>query len=247
MGLDKVERPRRRALRAGPYPKPRGRAPRGTNGLPQVWDKEHGKWSEDEPHPAWAWSSIVELPQLGELAAADAAAPVAAAPAVAWEAPTFWQLEESEPCEESKPCEIVHERAQLTPRGSRLHAIEHISPGGTTRHESRTSPAGASATRERRCSWRSRIEQARREARGVVVHERYDMACACCGLTRHIMPNGRMFPHSLRDTMNTAERAAYRKGQTYAEHGWQCPGSRKRYHGPCTESEEDDSSEDESI
>ena len=117
--------------------------------------------------------------------------------------------------------------------------------GPAARSGEHISPTGANATRERRGSWRSRIAQARREARGMVVVERYDMKCAHCGQTRHIMPNGRMRPHSLREAMNTAQRAAYREGQAYAEHGWQCPGSHE-YHGPCAESDED-SSEDESM
>ena len=249
-----ARRASQRARKAAPCPKPRGRVPRGSNGLPQVWDKERGGWSDADPQPAWAWSSTLKLPELGAATAAAepaAAEAVVAAPTIVWEAPTFWQLETSE-VEESEPCgrTRVHERVQLTPCGSRAHAIEHISPGGTTWHESHISPAGANATRERRGSWRSRIAQARREARGTVVHKRYDMKCAYCGRTRHIMPNGYMFPHSLREAMNTAQRAAYRQSQAYAEHGWQCPGSHE-YHGPCAErneeSEEEDSSEDESV
>ena len=92
MGLDKVERARRRALRAGPYPKPRGRAPRGSNGLPQVWDKERGGWSDADPQPAWAWSSTLQLPELDAATTAintAAAEAVAAATRVAWEAPIF--------------------------------------------------------------------------------------------------------------------------------------------------------------
>ena len=67
MGLHKVERARRRALLAGPFPKPRGRAPRGSNGLPKVWDKEFGGWTDAVPlpQPAWAWSSTLELLELG--------------------------------------------------------------------------------------------------------------------------------------------------------------------------------------
>ena len=175
--------------------------------------------------------------------------------------PNFWQLEASEkPIEESNPCgrtqvqvhERVHERVQVTPRGSRAHVIEHISPGGTTRQESHTSPAGAQLHCNWRSQMRSRIVQARREARGVVVLESYSMVCAHCGRRAHIMPNGRMCSHSLRETMKRAERAAYKEGQAYAEHGWQCPGSHE-YHGPCAESEEDeegeeeDSSEDEIV
>ena len=213
--------------------------PRGSNGLPQVWDKEHGGWHDAVPLPAWAWSTTVEMPELGAAVAlavaADATAPVAAAPTVAWQAPIFWQLEESE--EPGGGAARVHEHVQLTPRGSRAHAIEHTSPGGTKRQESYTSPAGASAARELRCGWRSRIAQARMEARGVVVFERYRMKCAHCGRMQHIMPDGCMFPHSLRETMNTAERAVYREGQAYAEHGWQCPGSRE-YHGPCAKGTE---------
>ena len=82
------------------------------------------------------------------------------------------------------------------------------------------------------------------EARGVVVFERYRMKCAHCGRMQHIMPDGCMFPHSLRETMTTAERAVYREGQHYAEHGWWCPGSNE-YHGPCAESEESEEESEE--
>ena len=160
-----------------------------------------------------------------------------AAPATAWAEPTFWQLpHEASRTEESSSGQL-REQVQLTPRGSRAHSTEHTSPGGTTRLEQYTSPADARATREQRCGWRSRIAHARIEARGLV--ERYWVECMHCGRSQHIMPDGCMFPHSLRDTMNRAERAEYREGPAYAEHGWLCSGSRMHY-GPCdVESEED--------
>ena len=138
----------------------------------------------------------------------------------------------------------LQERVLLTPRGSRNHTFEHTSPGGTTRVEEYTSPPDARATRQERCSWRSRIARARMEARGVVVFERYWMECAHCGREQHIMPNGRMCSHSHRETMSRAERAAYRESEAYAAHGWECPGSRE-YYGPCDEGEEEWDGEEE--
>ena len=90
-----VRRARQRALKADPFPKPRGRVPRGSSGLPQVWDKERGGWTD--PQPAWAWSLTLERPELNAATAAAepaAAESVAAATKIVWEAPIFWQLEE---------------------------------------------------------------------------------------------------------------------------------------------------------
>ena len=50
MALSKEEKARRRAAAAGPYPKPRGRAPMGSNGLPKHWDQAGGGW-KDSPTP----------------------------------------------------------------------------------------------------------------------------------------------------------------------------------------------------
>ena len=240
-------RARQRALKADPFPKPRGRVPRGSSGLPQVWDKELGGWTDAVPQPAWAWSSSLELLELGAASAAvvpAAAEAVAATTTFAWEAPIFSQLEEREKHESENPGgrTQVHERVQVTPNGSRAHTIEEISPGGTVRQSSHTSPAG-----EQRCNWRARmrshVAQARRDARGVVVLERYSIECMHCGREQHIMPDGCMFPHSLRETMSRSERAVYRESQAYAERAWQCPGSRE-YYGPCKESEGEEESEE---
>ena len=71
----------------------------------------------------WAWSTTVEMPELGAAvalaaAAADVTAAVAAAPTVAWQAPIFgsgWQLEESdEPCGAAR----LHEHVHLTSRAA---------------------------------------------------------------------------------------------------------------------------------
>ena len=84
----------------GPVPEAaRTRTARLQHGLPKVWDKEHGGWSDADSLPAWAWSSTLELLELDAAAAAAvpaAAESVAAAPRVAWETPNFWQLEASE-------------------------------------------------------------------------------------------------------------------------------------------------------
>ena len=118
-----------------------------------------------------------------------------------WATPIFWHSpEESSGSDETRQIGLLHEHVQLTPRGSREHRLEHTSPGGTTRLEAYTSPADARATREERCGWRSRIACARAEARGLVVFEPYKTECAHCGRRQHIMPDGCMFPHSLRET-----------------------------------------------
>lgn len=147
-----------------------------------------------------------------------------AVPTTAWAAPICWQPREAAMSEERSSSCCLNENVQLTPRGSRVHSFEHTSPGGTMRLEEYTSPADARATREQRCAWRSRIAQARLEARGLV--DRYETECTKCGRVQHIMPDGCMFPHSLRETMSRSERATYIEGQAYAEHGWLCPGSR---------------------
>ena len=236
MAWTKEEKAQRRAAKAGPYPKPRGRAPRGSNGLPKSWDKERGGWIDAELSP-WAWSSNVVLEAAAQHPEAEAAAEhvaatsFAAAPMVtmvSWEPLVLWQQTS---CEQSTgSINQLHERVLLTPRGSRAHAIEYTSPGGTVREERFTSPAHTSATHERRCSWRSRIADARKEARGLV--ERYETQCTQCGRAQHIMPDGCMFPHSLRETIPRGERASYMEGPIYAERGWECPGSRV-YFGAC--------------
>ena len=56
-----------------------------------------------------------------------------------------------------------------------------------------------------------------------------------------------MLAHSIGPSLRQRERAAYQQSQAYAEHGWECPGSRM-YHGPKhadTESAEELESEGE--
>ena len=250
MAFDKAEKARRRALKAGPYPKPRGRVPRGSNGVKQRWDNERGGW-QDVAAPAW--SSTLDFPELGAVVALAAAAnpadavvaapavPIAAAPAVTWDAPTIWQLEDerSEKRTVSNAHARLHEHVQLTPRGSRAHTFEHISPGGTTRLEQYTSPAVARAMREERAGCRTRIAQARVEGRVRC----YWTACMHCGTSRRIKPDGCMPPHSIGPSLNARERAAYRESEAYAEHGWECPGSHE-YYGPCESASEEESDED---
>ena len=52
MAWSKEEKRRRRAEAAGPYPKPRGHVPRGSNGARKYWDRQIGGWHEDaQPLP----------------------------------------------------------------------------------------------------------------------------------------------------------------------------------------------------
>ena len=134
----------------------------------------------------------------------------------------------------------LQEHVQLTPRGSRVHRFEHTSPGGTARLEGYTSPADARATREQRRGCRSRIAEARKDPTRVTC---YRTTCAHCGSNRLIQPDGRMLRHSIGPTLNARQRAEYRECDAYAEHGWECPGSRV-YYGPRCEEESDDSEEE---
>ena len=241
----RLKKAHQRALKAAPFPKPRGRVPRGSNGAPQVWDKQRGGWHDaDTP----AWSSTMEFPDVAavalpiEPAAPITAAPVAAAPTIAWEPPIFWQLEKSGRGEDRRVLTRVREHVQLTPRGSRMHSFEHISPGGTTRLEKETSPADMRASREQRCGWRSRIACARMQTRVKC----YRTACMHCGTKRLIQPDGCMQRHSIGPSLNARQRAEYRESQAYAEHEWECPGSLV-YYGPsrCEESASDESEDDD--
>lgn len=245
--LGAMKKARQRALKADPFPKPRGRVPRGSNGVPQRWDNQLGGWKDvDAP----AWSSTVEFPDLGATVAelqppaADVAPTIVAAPTVEWEVPTLWQLEASDNCSEKRT--RLHEHVQMTPHGSRAHTLEHISPGGTTRLDEYTSPACApgGATRQQRAACRSRITFARMETRVKC----YRTACKHCGRPgRLVGADGRMQEHSPAVGMSARERAAYMQGHVnigcaiYAEHAWECPGG-GTYYGP----REDGSGEEES-
>ena len=227
-----ARRARQRAQKAAPFPKPRGRAPRGSNGLPQVWDKERGGWSDADPQPAWAWSSTLQLPELDAATTAintAAAEAVAAATRVAWEAPIFGSSTRASSRRASSrraspvaghgctsACSSRHVAAACTP-SSTFHRAGRLDVSRTPRPPVRT----------RRASGRAAGGRASREPagrhHGMVAVQRHDMECAYCGQTRHIMPDGRMRPHSVRETMNTAERAAYRASQAYAEHAMDVP------------------------
>ena len=165
-----------------------------------------------------------------------------AVPVFTWEQPTCWQL----PCEahshseDSSSSSQLREHVQLTPRGSRVHSIEHTSPGATTRLEQYTSPADARSTREQRCGWRSRIADARMEARMEGRVACYWTQCMHCGTERRIGRDGCMMPHSIGPSLKKRERAAYCESEAYAERGMECPGSGV-YYGPCDVS--DDSEE----
>ena len=162
-----------------------------------------------------------------------------ASASIAWAAPKIWQRaqEESSGCSDTTPVLTrVHEHVQLTPRGSRMHRVEHTSPGGTTRSDERTSPADArETTRKQRCEWRSRIAHARNEARMETRVRCYKTECSHCGEWRLIRPDGCMDRHSNPPVLNSEQRIAYVRG----DNEFECPGSCV-YYGPCEESEEED-------
>ena len=59
----------------------------------------------------------------------------------------------------------LHKHVQVTPSGHRSHTIKHTSPGGTTRVEEYSSPAGVpQLTRNERSAWRMRVAGERRAA-----------------------------------------------------------------------------------
>ena len=144
-----------------------------------------------------------------------------------WATPIFWP-EESSGSDETRQIGLLHEHVQLTPRGSRNHRFEHISPGGTTRLEQRASPTDVRATREQKNGWRSRIALARMDPTRVKC---YRTACTRCGTSRLIQPDGCMMRHSIGPSLSARERVAYRETEAYAEREWECPGSRV-YYGP---------------
>ena len=141
----------------------------------------------------------------------------------------------------------MREHVQLTPRGSRMHRFEHTSPGGTSRLEQYTSPAGVRATREiatreQRAGCWSRIAQARAEVR--YNNRAYMHTCSHCGLIRRVASHGRMHQHGIGPSLSQQERAEYRESEAFAEHGWLCPGSHV-YYGPCDDCEDSEECADE--
>jgi hypothetical protein len=59
MAWSKAEKAQRRAEAAWPYPKPRGREPRGANGVRKIWDKQQGGWHDDtRPLPMSTWPPL---------------------------------------------------------------------------------------------------------------------------------------------------------------------------------------------
>ena len=96
--------------------------------------------------------------------------------------------------------------------------------------EQYTSPADSRAIGEQRCGWRLRLARSRREAHRPVIIVG-DQTCPNCMRRMHIMPDGRMFPHSLRDTVPSAQRALYKEEHADKDNVWQCPGSYV-YFGP---------------
>ena len=164
-----------------------------------------------------------------------------AVPDTSWAPLIYWQPSKASGGSDQKSSgSRLQEHVQLTPRGSRVHRFEHTSPGGTSRPEEYTSPADARATREQRRGCRSRIAHACMEARP----KSYRAECMHCRTDRLVGLNGCMRPHSIGLDRNARQRAEYRESEAYAEHGWECPGSRMYFGllsllGPCDESEED--------
>ena len=59
---ERLKKAKQRALKAAVFPKPRGRVPRGSNGVKQEWDRQSGGWHDvDAP----AWCATVEFSELG--------------------------------------------------------------------------------------------------------------------------------------------------------------------------------------
>ena len=54
-----------------------------------------------------------------------------------------------------------------------------------------------------------------------------------------------MPPHSIGPTLNARQRAEYRESEAYAEHGWECLGSRVYYGPRCEESDESEEESEE--
>jgi hypothetical protein len=247
MALSKEAKAERRAKAAGPHPRPRGRTPRDADGRPKEWDRQSGGWKAatmSTTKSAVTTTADATSPTHHASAATIGVAAVsvtvsAAAAAVTWEAPRFWDHD----CKESS-CTAdpllpgkLQEHVEVTPGGSRKHCFKHISPGGTRRVEHYKSPADRSMAIEERCAWRLRIAGARKVARkrrlGMDV-EFYVTECAHCHRMQHIMPNGCMFPHSMRETLSAAQRAQYRSEHDGIENMWRCPGS-SVYYGPQSE------------
>ena len=70
-------------------------------------------------------------------------------------------------------------------------------------------------------------------------------AAHVCHQSGRIQPDGRMPQHSIGRSLGWRERAAYRESEAYAEHGWECPGSREYYGPRCEESEDESDESDE--
>ena len=243
MALTKEAKAERRAKAAGPHPRPRGRTPRDADGRPKEWDRQNGGWKvaifSTSPISTSAANVTAALPCPADSisSSTDSVAPVAAT-AVTWEAPCLWNFD----CKESSTFTDpllpgkLEERVQVTPGGSRAHFFKHISPGGTSRDEQYRSPANGRVTVDERYAWRLRIAGSRKVARkkrlGMDV-ECYFTECAHCHRMQHIMPNGRMVPHSMREILSHAQRARYRSEHDGMdmEDMWRCPGSNV-YYGP---------------
>mmetsp|Transcript_2266 Transcript_2266/g.4662 ORF Transcript_2266/g.4662 Transcript_2266/m.4662 type:complete len:172 (-) Transcript_2266:931-1446(-) len=127
MGQSAEEKARRCAEAAGPYPKPRGRVPRGTNGAPKIWDKHQGGWHEDNrPLPMSTWPLPTDQ---SSTATATTTLPAARV------------IIETSPSSEDVRSEQVHAYQSATDRatadcGSCVNCLDKVKFGGSgrTRH-----------------------------------------------------------------------------------------------------------------
>ena len=205
--------------------------------MSKKWDRQRGEWTDTPPG-----SSTGEVEAPGGATTA----------AISWEPPIIWE----HACEESSGWSVdpllpgtLHAHEQCSPAGSRAHTFKHVSPGGTTRSEQYTSPAAGGTTGKQKYAWRLRIARSRKQARVV---EPYCVQCPRCHRQQSIMPDGRLFPHSFRETLSPRDRALYRIEHAGKEDMWRCPASYMHF-GPektcgdgVSESGGESESEDES-
>ena len=115
MAWSKAEKARRRAEAAGPYPKPRGRVPRGSDGAPKIWDSQQGGWHEDtRPLPMSTWALSLDSSNVATLTPAPAAVPATILEPWVPAAPQSAELQRTERTSPSHP--PGHMRVCLTAR-----------------------------------------------------------------------------------------------------------------------------------
>ena len=113
MAFSKEEKQRRRAVAAGPYPRPRGRAPCGLNGARKTWDKLQGKW-RDDVLPMSTWAGTLSFPDV------PPAPPIAAVQGIILQPwiPAAPQSDNVQRCERTSPSHPGRMRVRLTARTS---------------------------------------------------------------------------------------------------------------------------------